>query len=215
MQTKLLVNAAGNDGIDLSATSQYRLPKALAHSPATTNSILLVTNLMQDGLTLYPSSNIPGTDPFLRARTLSAPGTQIQSTLLMETAESAAYGAMTGTSMAAPHVSGLAAVLSSNYPLLTHHRIAECFLKGATPLLYDENHMCTYELKTFTAASLNALLENHPEGIEISQDQFISSISFDNPSHLKVTKEWWQKSQERFGQGRVNLQNALDYAKEM
>lgn len=215
MQTKLLVIAAGNDGIALSSIPQYRLPKALAHSPATANSMLLVTNLMQDGLTLYPSSNIPGKDPLVQARTLSAPGTQIKSTLLITTPESAPYGEMTGTSMATPHVSGLAAVLSSNFPHFTNHMLSECLLKGATPLLHDENASCSYELKNFTASCLNSLLEEHPEGIEISKDQFISTNSIDSLAHLKVTKEWWQKSQELFGQGRVNLKNALNFAKEM
>lgn len=138
----------------------------------------------------------------------------------METPESAPYGEMTGTSMAAPHVSGLAAIVlsnfpQSNFPHFTSSMVADCLLKGATPLFYDENHSCSYELQTFTAASLNTLLKEHPEGIEISKDQFIASSSVHNPHHIKVTKEWWEKSQEMYGQGRVNLKNALKLAKKM
>lgn len=216
LKTKLLVIAAGNDGISLSDTDQHRIPKALAHSTATAKNMLLVTNLMQDGLTLYHSANTPGKDPLVKARTVCAPGTQVKSTLLMETPESAAYGEMTGTSMATPHVSGIGAIVLSNHPHLENHEIADCLLKGAIPLLYDENSSCAYELTNFTAASLNAsLVATYPQVIEIPRGQFISSSPATTPDYLEVTTEWWEKSQELYGQGRVNLQNALSYAKDM
>lgn len=134
---RLWVFAAGNDGADLSSRSlEARLIKSLAINSHTLHHIIMVTNLMEDGLTLKPSSNIPGSNVRLQNRTLSAPGTNIRSTTLSfnsDTEKSFEY--MSGTSMAAPHVSGIAAIVLSNYPELSAKQLSDCLLKGATPIL--------------------------------------------------------------------------------
>lgn len=97
----LFVVAAGNNGVDLSIDSN--------HYPACANvdNIIVVANLMSDG-TLSSSSNYGGNT------SIAAPGTGIYSTCPTND-----YCLMNGTSMAAPHVSGAAALLKSYYSDLT------------------------------------------------------------------------------------------------
>jgi hypothetical protein len=211
----LFVMGLGNDQMDVSTSDTFgRAARALTQHPATQEGVIFVTNLMEDGLSLYKSSNVPGNHPYLQKRTLSAVGTNVESSMIPDTFQRD-RGLMTGTSMAAPKVTGAAAVVLSNYPHLNNKMTGDCLLKGATPLLYDENRWCIYELKTFTAGALTSALEKNPEGIEVVKDQFIASTPFNIPSSLKITKKWWEKSQELFGQGRVNIQNALEFAKKI
>lgn len=97
----LFVVAAGNNGVDLSIDSN--------HYPACANvdNIIVVANLMSDG-TLSSFSNYGGNT------SIAAPGTGIYSTCPTND-----YCLMDGTSMAAPHVSGAAALLKSYYSDLT------------------------------------------------------------------------------------------------
>lgn len=100
----LIVAAAGNDG-----TNILNSPSAgwAAHGWP-----IIVSNIQQDD-TRSPSSN------FGNEITLAAPGTAILSTFTTNyTAPAAggAYGTMTGTSQAAPHVSGIAALVRSMNP---------------------------------------------------------------------------------------------------
>lgn len=134
---KTWIIAAGNDGADLSSRSfEARFIKALTINPKTLPHILMVTNLMEDGLTLKPNSNIPGANKNLQNRTLSALGTNIRSAVLYrQTEKDRGFEYMSGTSMAAPHVSGIAAIVLSNYPQLTAQQLGDCLLKGATPIL--------------------------------------------------------------------------------
>lgn len=91
----LFVCSAGNRGIstDTHYPSGFELP-----------NIISVANMQENGR-LYSGSN------HTKKVHVAAPGTEIYSTLPTNT-----YGNKTGTSMAAPFVSGIAALISSKYP---------------------------------------------------------------------------------------------------
>lgn len=109
----LFVHAAGNDGVNLDLSENPNFPNDAysQSSPTTENNYLSV-----GALTPYYGPNLiasfsnygkKGVDIF-------APGDEIYSTL-----PNSNYGVEGGTSMAAPAVAGMAALIRSLYPLLT------------------------------------------------------------------------------------------------
>ncbi len=69
---------------------------------------------------------------------VTAPGTNVASTEL--SSSSPPYSFKSGTSMACPHVSGVAAlVISNNYSMLTNMQLWEVIANSAREDLYDEN----------------------------------------------------------------------------
>lgn len=113
----LFVAAAGNSGQDNDSSprypSGYDLPNVI--SVAATDN--------KDGLWSDPaagSSNYGATSV-----DLAAPGSQVLSTI-----PNRGYGFLSGTSMATPHVSGVAALLKSRFPGLTHLEIKDRIMGG-------------------------------------------------------------------------------------
>lgn len=173
--------------------------KTLVLSPLTRNSVITVANLMQDGVTLASDSNVPGDDINLQERTLCSLGTDVTSTILKPLSEGPDTEEMSGTSMAAPHVSGIAAVVLSNYPQLTGMELATCLLESATPIIMtDEGRPVA--LTSITTGELNQRLKRGSMGIVVDK--------------IKITPKIWAHSQRLYGQGRANLENALRWAKE-
>ncbi len=81
---------------------------------------------------------------------IGAPGVDIFSTV-----NNGRYGTMSGTSMATPHVSGVATLIASAYPNATNEEIKDRLLRGAIPIT-------SLQGKVATGAKLNAknALEN-------------------------------------------------------
>lgn len=114
----LFVAASGNNGSDLDWSPQY---------PATFNFPLQITVAAT-----RPSDHLAGfSNTSFRIVHLGAPGDGIWSTL-----PSGQFGYLSGTSMAAPFVSGAAAVLLSARPDLSPQIIRQAILVGVDPRDY-------------------------------------------------------------------------------
>lgn len=115
----LIVNAAGNDGINLDKTNVFPNDQTLTIPEISDNFLTVGALNFEYGTQLvanfsnYGKSNV---DVF-------APGVKIYSTTPLNT-----YEYLQGTSMAAPAVAGVAAVLRSYYPLLSAKQVKEIIL---------------------------------------------------------------------------------------
>ena len=109
----VIVAAAGNSADDLDVNSYY---------PACYDKVICVSatnsNDQYSSFTNYGSYV-----------DVAAPGEDIYSTLCNNT-----YGYMSGTSMAAPHVSGLAALCLSNCPRLEPNEVKQCIIDAVDDL---------------------------------------------------------------------------------
>lgn len=123
----LLVHAAGNDASDTDRVKNY----PMKYYTDSLNAILgEASNWITVGAT---SSGLDGnllarfSNYGLRSVDVFAPGVDINSTMPEST-----YKELSGTSMAAPVVSGLAALLRSYYPKLTAKEVKEIILRSVT-----------------------------------------------------------------------------------
>jgi subtilisin family serine protease len=121
----LLVHAAGNDGEDLEEAPSYP-------APYFSNSTAKASNYITVGASTDPRFKGDWVADFSnygkKTVDVFAPGEKIYSTL----PGGNKYGNQQGTSMAAPVVSGLAALIWSYYPNLTAQQVKESIEKTAT-----------------------------------------------------------------------------------
>ncbi len=117
----LVVAAAGN---------AYKNNDKLPHYPSdySLDNIISVAAMDSKGKPMYfgPGS---GTDWGATSVDVAAPGVDIYSTI-----PGGGYGYMSGTSMATPHVSGMAALLMSAYPSANYALIRDAILNGGVKL---------------------------------------------------------------------------------
>lgn len=114
----VMVVAAGNSNVDACNTSPARATNALTVG---------ATGQYSAGETTDSRSSYSNYGPCLD---IFAPGSRITSSWI---GGSAAINTISGTSMAAPHVAGVAAVLFGRYPSSTASQIASMLLISATP----------------------------------------------------------------------------------
>ncbi|MDQ3428319.1 MAG: S8 family serine peptidase [Actinomycetota bacterium] len=121
----LFVAAAGNDGTDNDATPQY---PANYDSP---NVISVAATNNQDSLASFSNYGKNSVD-------LGAPGVGILSTL-----PGNGYGSYSGTSMATPHVTGVAALLKSQNPTYSDEEMKDQILRYSEPKNSLQGKMAT------------------------------------------------------------------------
>lgn len=126
----LLIHAAGNDNADVDTTDNFPSPN-FKHSMYTASNWITV-GASSDPLAEpnFPSYTASFSNYGKKEVDVFAPGTRIYSTL----PGGKNYGNLQGTSMAAPVVTGVAALLLEYYPNLTAEQVKFCIEKSATPI---------------------------------------------------------------------------------
>lgn len=155
----LLVHSAGNENEDLDKTLQYPAPVYLSGqripnmitvgASARTNDENLVADFSN-----YGKNQV---DVF-------APGNQIYATL-----PGSRYGNLSGTSMAAPVVAGIAATLKSYYPQLTAVQLKRIILESAVPYHTKVRKPGTATLVDFAELSRTGGLVNLYRALQLAQ----------------------------------------------
>lgn len=122
----LIIAAAGND------SNRPSLPKPVS-APANSLSIMAVAAI--DGQMRVAKFSNGGLNPSTGGNiNVCAPGVDIFSTYPKNTKNKNYYFALSGTSMATPHVSGLAALYMEQFPDLSAKEIWEMIEKKAKPI---------------------------------------------------------------------------------
>ena len=117
----LIVNAAGNDGLNLDSTQVYPNDQQLTGSEMGDTFITigaLNSNYGGEMVANFSNYGVSNVDVF-------APGVRIWSTTPLNT-----YEYLSGTSMAAPAVAGVAAVIRSQYPKLSAKQVKKVLMKS-------------------------------------------------------------------------------------
>lgn len=157
----LLVHSAGNESQNVDQQVQYpasvyqngqRIPNLITvGASARTNNEEMVAEFSN-----YSKTQV---DVF-------APGAQIYSTL-----PGGRYGNMSGTSMAAPVVSGMAAVLKSYFPQLSAEQLKRIILASAVPYHTKVRQPGTGKLIDFTELSSTGGLVNLYRAVQLAQQE--------------------------------------------
>jgi subtilisin family serine protease len=168
MEDLAALQAAGIFAV-FSAGNQGPGPGSIA-SPASLPGAFAVGAVDAEGQVALFSSR--GPSPWGEVRPhIVAPGVRVRSTLPGGT-----YGELSGTSMAAPHAAGVAALLKAARPELSPLQIAEILTRTATPLTvtvpnFDSGWGLVNAMEALSAAVESGLLEGavqDPEGRPIA-----------------------------------------------
>lgn len=116
----LMVHASGNSSQNIDVDKVY--PTKLSDRKKNVNNFICVGSISADGIPASSSNyGKKGVDLF-------APGVEIYSTI-----GGNEYKKMNGTSMAAPVVTGVAALIWNYFPELSAQQVKQAILKGVTP----------------------------------------------------------------------------------
>jgi cell wall-associated protease len=126
----LLVHAAGNDAEDVDTTDNFPTPEFKNHQGKADNWITVGASSDPAAEGSFKSYTASFSNYGKKEVDVFAPGTKIYSTL----PGGNNYGNLQGTSMAAPVVTGVAALIMEYYPTLTAQQVKYCIEKSATAL---------------------------------------------------------------------------------
>lgn len=147
----LFIAAAGNDSQNTDTSPHYPSSYDLD------NIIAVGSSTRYEAVSWFSNYGVATVDLF-------APGSSIYSTL-----PGNSYGSMSGTSMACPHVSGVAAVLWAYYPAYNWQRIKGLILNGAEDGIGSPyNSVCVTQGRLNLRQSLEAGLADDPAVFSVS-----------------------------------------------
>jgi cell wall-associated protease len=126
----LLVHAAGNDAADVDTTDNFPSAEYKDQKGKATNWITVGASSDPSAETDFKSYTASFSNYGKKEVDVFAPGTKIYSTL----PGGNNYGTEQGTSMAAPVVTGVAALIMEYYPTLTAQQVKYCIEKSATQI---------------------------------------------------------------------------------
>ena len=118
--------------------------------------------------------------PFYIKPDIVAPGAYINTTQ-----NNAGYNFTSGTSYAAPHVSGAAALLLEKNPKIHHHEIKSLLLTTAEPI--SDGYGQEFSLKDTGSGRLN-IAKAFQAKLIIMPPNFIINVSSENPTNQKLLK---------------------------
>ena len=129
----IFIVASGNDGVDndIDTHGKVQFPAGYANPL----NFPQLTNIISVGASRSTGYKWIDSNYGKNSVHLFAPGEGIYSTL-----QGSTYGEMSGTSMAAPHVAGVAALLLSINPNLTVVQLKEAILESVTIPIIDDNN---------------------------------------------------------------------------
>jgi Subtilase family len=162
---RLLVMASGNSSKYLSDPAPVNFqaywfngmwvgpnyPMVLTHNQELAKRLLLVGSMKEDGVTVSRFSNLPG---MLPEHFIYAPGENVRSTISRNK-----FDRYSGTSMAAPHVTGIVALLAKSFPNLDMTEVKQVVLKTGDAFWADEGNKFdkNYDASTHGMGRINAL----------------------------------------------------------
>ncbi|MHA2895487.1 S8 family peptidase [Bacillus cereus] len=183
----LFIAASGNNGTNADQTPMY----PAAYSLSNILSVASITN--KGSLSSFSNYGKTSVD-------VAAPGTDILSTL-----PNNSYGFYSGTSMATPHVSGVAALIQSAYPSYSPTEIKNKIMNNTSPLSTLTNKVLTgglinagKALQTYQPisyesepnndiASANSLPFNRPLNGSLNQNDAQDIFKIDVPSKMDLS----------------------------
>jgi len=157
----LLVHAAGNDHLDIDQTTQYPTGRYL--------NAQLIPNLLTVGASARTNDEhlaAPFSNYGRQSIDVFAPGVEIMSTV-----PSSAYAPLSGTSMAAPTVAGVAAVLKSYFPRLTPADLKRIIMQSAVPYHTQVLKPGSKEKVDFVTLSRTGGIVNLYEAVKLANTQ--------------------------------------------
>ncbi len=155
----IIVHAAGNNGEDLDKTTNF--PSAVDEQGRRATNVLTVGNSTRylNNRLAAASSNYS-----MRQVDLFAPGTDINSTVPHNR-----YAVFSGTSMAAPHVAGVAALLRAYFPQLTAVQVCDILRESAyRPALVVNRPGRSGDLTPFSNLSQTGGLLNAATAVQLA-----------------------------------------------
>jgi subtilisin family serine protease len=179
----LTVVAAGNDGNDNDSSPDARFPASL---PSDSIISVAYTNRLDElgGASNYGAQTVD----------VGAPGSGI-----MSTTNGGNYGLLGGTSMAAPVVTGIAALLYSQKPTATYSEVKQAILQSVDPLPTMAGKAVTEGRVNAFNALLNIRKYGFLANANISDSQTNSSVASDDSGNYVVV--WQSHDQDGDGWG--------------